>query len=195
MMQFGDYCGTTVIHNAGPLRMGEIFTDLNITRTHLGCLDGRSEFQSVHCHQNTVTPQWPFRGWHSKHVTASQSPSNLVWEECLQLIMQYWGCCVKLWYMFQVEWIKGNYRIGTVLSNSEIEVSGIVTPLFTQAVKFGTFLIFCTYVYFELRTAVFKTYCAISVRRSNFRHQASPRVSPRDSTQRRKVELWARNVR
>ena len=30
---------------------------------------------------------------------------------------------------------------------------------------------------------------------SNFRHQASPRVSPRDSTQRRKVELWARNVR
>ena len=40
----------------------------------------------------------------------------------------------------------------------------------------------------------FKTYCAIWVRRSNFRHQASPRVSPRDSTQRRKVELWARNV-
>jgi hypothetical protein len=40
-----------------------------------------------------------------------------------------------------------------------------------------------------------KTYCAILVRRSNFRHLASPRVSPRDSTQRRKVELWARNVR
>jgi hypothetical protein len=33
------------------------------------------------------------------------------------------------------------------------------------------------------------------VRRSNFRHQASPRVSPGKSTQRRKVELWARNVR
>jgi len=33
------------------------------------------------------------------------------------------------------------------------------------------------------------------VRRSNFHHQASPRVSPRDSTQRRNVELWARNVR
>jgi hypothetical protein len=36
---------------------------------------------------------------------------------------------------------------------------------------------------------------AIWVRRSKFRHQASPRVSPRERTQRRKVELWARNVR
>jgi hypothetical protein len=33
------------------------------------------------------------------------------------------------------------------------------------------------------------------LRRSNFRHQASSRVSPRESTQRRKVKLWARNVR
>jgi hypothetical protein len=41
----------------------------------------------------------------------------------------------------------------------------------------------------------FKAYCAIWVRRSNFRHQASPRVSPRECTQRRKVELWARNIR
>jgi hypothetical protein len=41
----------------------------------------------------------------------------------------------------------------------------------------------------------FKAYCAIWSRRSNFRHQASPRVSPRESTQRRKVELWARNFR
>jgi len=41
----------------------------------------------------------------------------------------------------------------------------------------------------------FKAYCAIWVRRSNFRHQASPRMSPRESTQRRKVELCARNVR
>ena len=40
-----------------------------------------------------------------------------------------------------------------------------------------------------------KAYCAILIRRSNFRYQASPRVSPRESTQRRKVELWARNVR
>ena len=51
------------------------------------------------------------------------------------------------------------------------------------------------YYYFQLRTAAFKAYCAIWVRRSNFHHQAPPRVSPRDSTQRRKVELWARNVR
>jgi len=35
-----------------------------------------------------------------------------------------------------------------------------------------------------------KAYCAIWVRRSNVRHQASPRVSPHESTQRRKVELW-----
>jgi hypothetical protein len=41
----------------------------------------------------------------------------------------------------------------------------------------------------------FKAYCAIWVRRSNFRHQASPRMSPSESPQRRKVELWARNVR
>jgi len=40
----------------------------------------------------------------------------------------------------------------------------------------------------------FKAYCAIWIRRSNFRHQESPRVSPYESTQRRKVELWARNV-
>jgi hypothetical protein len=50
-------------------------------------------------------------------------------------------------------------------------------------------------IIFNLRTAAFKAYCAIWVRRSNFRHQASPRVSPGESTQRRKVGLWARNVR
>ena len=51
------------------------------------------------------------------------------------------------------------------------------------------------YYYYQLFTAGFKAYCAIWARRSNFRHQESPRVSPRESTQRRKVELWARNVR
>jgi len=51
------------------------------------------------------------------------------------------------------------------------------------------------YVYFNYALQPFKAYCAIWVRRSNFRHQASPRVSPRQSTQRRKVELWARNAR
>ena len=50
-------------------------------------------------------------------------------------------------------------------------------------------------IIFNLRTATFKAYCTIWVRRSNFRHQASPRVSPRESTRRREVELWARNVR
>jgi hypothetical protein len=49
--------------------------------------------------------------------------------------------------------------------------------------------------YFQLRTAAFKAYCAIWVRRSNFSHQMSPRVPPRENTQRRKVKLWARNVR
>ena len=43
----------------------------------------------------------------------------------------------------------------------------------------------------NLRTAAFQAYCAIWVRRSNFRHQASPR----QSTQRKKMEVWARNVR
>ena len=32
-------------------------------------------------------------------------------------------------------------------------------------------------IIFNLRTAAFKAYCAIWLRRSNFRHQASPRVS------------------
>jgi hypothetical protein len=50
--------------------------------------------------------------------------------------------------------------------------------------------------YFQLtHCTAFKANCTIWVRRSNFRHQASLRVSPRESTQRRKAELWARNVR
>jgi hypothetical protein len=47
----------------------------------------------------------------------------------------------------------------------------------------------------NLCTAAFKAYCAIWVRSSNCRHQASPRVLPRESTQRPEVELWAKNVR
>jgi hypothetical protein len=42
------------------------------------------------------------------------------------------------------------------------------------------------YVYTTTHCSL-KAYCAIVVRRSNFSHQASPRVSPRKSTQRRKV--------
>jgi hypothetical protein len=48
---------------------------------------------------------------------------------------------------------------------------------------------------FSYALQIFKAYFTIWVRRSNFRHQASPRVSPRKSTHRRKVELWERNVR
>jgi len=44
-------------------------------------------------------------------------------------------------------------------------------------------------IIFNYALQIFKAYCAIWVRRSNFRHQESPRVSPRESTQRRKVEL------
>jgi hypothetical protein len=51
-----------------------------------------------------------------------------------------------------------------------------------------------TNIIFQLHTAAFKVYCAIWVRCSNFRHQVSPHVSPHESTQRQKVELWAWNV-
>jgi hypothetical protein len=47
---------------------------------------------------------------------------------------------------------------------------------------------------FSTMACSLKAYCAILVRRSNFLHQASPRVSPRESTQRRRLELWARKV-
>jgi hypothetical protein len=50
---------------------------------------------------------------------------------------------------------------------------------------------FLCILFVQLRTAAFKAYCAILVRRSNFRYQASPRVS----SQQWKVELWAKNVR
>ena len=39
-----------------------------------------------------------------------------------------------------------------------------------------------------------KAYYVILVGCSNFRHQVSPRVSPHESTQWQKAELWARNV-
>jgi hypothetical protein len=45
-------------------------------------------------------------------------------------------------------------------------------------------------IIFNFRTAAFMAYCAIWVTHFNFRHQASPR----ESTQRQKVDLWARNV-
>ena len=71
--------------------------------------------------------------------------------------------------------------------------------LFWQHVRNLTFINIATNVMFmfifNYALQPFKAYCAIWDRRSNFRHQASARVSPRESTQRRKVELWVRNVR
>jgi len=61
----------------------------------------------------------------------------------------------------------------------------------TDSSKYTTEEWFFDVIIYNLRTAAFKVYCGIWVRRSNFRHQASPR----ESTQRRKVELWTRNVR
>ena len=55
--------------------------------------------------------------------------------------------------------------------------------------------VWCTPFIYTTTHCRHKAYCAILVRRPKFCHQASPRVSPRESTQRRKVELWARNVR
>jgi hypothetical protein len=57
-------------------------------------------------------------------------------------------------------------------------------------IKYQQYLLF----FFQLRTTAFKAYRAILVRHSNFRHQAPPCVSPRESTQRWKVDLWTRNV-
>jgi hypothetical protein len=68
-------------------------------------------------------------------------------------------------------------------------------PLLNPYLQHSIHSILNHYYYFQLRTEAFKAYCAIWVRHFNFRHQASPRVSPGKSTQRRKVELWARNVR
>jgi hypothetical protein len=55
--------------------------------------------------------------------------------------------------------------------------------------KFSVILIEMFMFIFNYALQPFKAYCAILVRRSNFRHQTSPRVSPRESTQRWEVEL------
>jgi len=48
----------------------------------------------------------------------------------------------------------------------------------------GSSNLLCFFIYTTTHCSL-KAYCAILVRRSNFRHQASPRVSPREGTQ-----LW-----
>jgi hypothetical protein len=64
-----------------------------------------------------------------------------------------------------------------------------------MCIDLGLFMFISIMIILNYALQPFKAYIAILVRRSNFRHQSFPRVSPRDSTQRRKVELWARNVR
>ena len=78
-----------------------------------------------------------------------------------------------------------------------LEPSGPVQACNGIALPFSTLYVLSIIIIiiFNLSTAAFTAYCAIWVRRSNFRHQASPCVSPHESTQRWKVELWARNVR
>jgi hypothetical protein len=75
---------------------------------------------------------------------------------------------------------------------SKDSASRIVTTVFGQWITRGILrteplrVLVCTTTHRSL-----KAYCAILVRRSNVRYQ----TSPRESTQRQKVELWARNVR
>jgi len=77
----------------------------------------------------------------------------------------------------------------------ELELHSLMTLLHVDMTWTLTLPIQVDCLFVQLRTAAFKDYCAILVRRSNFRYQASPRVSPRESTQWWKIELWARNVR
>jgi len=67
-------------------------------------------------------------------------------------------------------------------------------PLLLLQLLLSILILIIIIINFILRTAALMAYCAIWVRRSNFCHQASPCVSPRESTQLRKVGLWARNV-
>jgi hypothetical protein len=84
-----------------------------------------------------------------------------------------------------------NIMLSSVLRN--IMLSSVLRNIMMSSVLRN--IIIQYFIIFNLPTETFKAYCAICVRCSNFHHQAPPRVSPRDSTQRWKVELWARNVR
>ena len=55
--------------------------------------------------------------------------------------------------------------------------------------KFAAYILGLLFSTYALQPS--KAYCAIWVRRSNFRHQASPR----ERTHWRKVGMWAKNVR
>jgi hypothetical protein len=69
-------------------------------------------------------------------------------------------------------------------------VQNIKTKVYRAVILLVVLYGYVMFPYYALQP---EAYCAIWVRRSNFR-RASPRVSPRASPQRRKVELWARNV-
>jgi hypothetical protein len=56
-------------------------------------------------------------------------------------------------------------------------------------------LMFMFVFVFSYALQPFKAYCASWIRHANFCHQASPCLSPRESTQWQKVQLWARSVR
>jgi hypothetical protein len=107
---------------------------------------------------------------------------------------------VKIWWV----WVElGNFK-NIRESDRILQNPSLTYPSITQMKSVGEWqydvdddrkgelLFLLLFIYFQLHTAAFKGYCTIWVRRFNFRHQASRRVSPRQSTQRRKVELWAR---
>jgi hypothetical protein len=52
----------------------------------------------------------------------------------------------------------------------------------------------CLYLFSTRHCSLLRLIVRSGLDRSNFRHQTSSRVSSSESTQRRKVELWARNV-
>jgi hypothetical protein len=80
------------------------------------------------------------------------------------------------------------------MPNFELWHSSQMSDMYTEF-KCLLLIIIIVIIIFQLHIAAFKAYCVIWVRRSNFHYQVSPRISPRKSTYRRKVELWARNVR
>jgi hypothetical protein len=61
-------------------------------------------------------------------------------------------------------------------------------------IKLGIFFFYLFIYLYYYTLQPLKAYCAIWIRRSNFRHRAPPRIS-HESTQQQKMEMWARNVR
>jgi hypothetical protein len=94
------------------------------------------------------------------------------------------------------------FKDGKHIHRRSLFNKGVVLKIFFTCFLFSSPLLHTqslttvfTMFIFNYALQPFKAYCAIWLRHSNFCHQASPRVSPRKSTQQRKVELWGRNVR